>query len=214
MYAHRGWVDKGSELEALRPLTPMAMTLLQYGEIYDAVTELFTDILNHFPAFLTANDFQTLSIFLTTEDAQMIVARLRTGNFDTDDMSFARLLLAYGDAAVQDLAIKPENPRLNQLLFQLLEVLKCNGYGDVEEEVYSGAFEFWITYIEFAIDSLFDEDNEKREVLWMDVARQRIEAVIEAAWERIQAPPPDIASSWVRHIPGLVSPALQDNIWN
>lgn len=192
----------------------MAMTTLQYGEIYDVVTELFTDILNHFPAFLTANDFRTLSIFLTSEDAQTIVARLRTGDFDTDDMSFARLLLAYGDAAVQDLATKSDTPPLNQLLFQFLELLKCNGYGDVEEEVYSGAFEFWVTYIEFAIDSLFEDDHKKSNVAWMYVARQHIEAVIEVAWERIQAPPPEITVSWVSHISESFPLRLQDNMWN
>jgi len=136
MYAHRGWADKGSELDSLRPLTPLAMTTLRYGEMYEAVMELFTDILNHFPAFLTANDFRTLSIYLTTEDAQNIVAKLKTGDFDDDDMSFARLMLAYGDAAVEDLATKPDNPQLGQLLFQFLELLRCDGYGGVENEVW------------------------------------------------------------------------------
>jgi hypothetical protein len=213
MYAQRGCVDKGSELEALRSLTPMIMTTLLYAEIYDAVTELFTDILNHFPTFLTTNDFRALSIFLTTEDAQIIVARLRTGEFDTDDMSFARLLLAYGDAAVQDLATKTHDPRMGQLLFQLLDLLKCDGYDDVEVDVYSGAFEFWTTYIEFAIDSRFDEGQEKGDAIWMDVARQRIEAVIEVIWERIQAPPPEIAISWVSRNAELFPMESHDIVW-
>lgn len=196
MYAHRGWVDKGSELESLTPLTPLAMSALQYTDMSDAVMELFTDVLNHFPAFLAANDFHTLSIFLTTDDARSVVAQLKAGDFDEDTMSFARLLLAYGDAAVQDLAMKPDNPQSNGVLLQLLELLKCDEAGGVEYDICSLALEFWMTYTEFAIDSLFDGGAEKEKVAWLGVARQRIEAVIEASWAKIQMPPPNVAATW------------------
>ena len=194
MYAHRGWVDKGTELQALRPLAPLAITDLQHEHMYDTVTELFTDILNHFPAFLTSDDFRALSIFLSTEGARNTVARLRIGDFDTGTMSFAKILLAYGDAAVQDLAENPDDARLTQILFQLLELLKCDGYGGVEDEICSQALEFWTSYTEFVVDSLFD--NTEKRPAWVDLARQRIELAIEACWAKIRMPPHEIAVTW------------------
>jgi len=74
------------------------------------------------------------------------------------------------------------------------------GNTDVKNIISSGALEFWTTYTEFAIDLSFDEDHEERVVAWMEVARQRIEAVVEASWEKIQVPPPNVAISWVRHL--------------
>jgi len=194
MYVQRGWVGSGSDLQHLRPLTPLAMAALQHEYMYDAVTELFTDILNHFPAFLTDNDFRTLSIFLSTDDARDVVSRLKGGDFDENTMSFAKLLLAYGDAAVQDLAQKSDNAQLDRILYQLLQFLNCGEYGGVEDEVCSQALEFWTTYTEFVIDSLFDHEEDRP--TWINVARQRIEAVIEACWVKIRMPPHEVAVTW------------------
>ena len=195
MYAHRGWVDKGSEVQVLRPLTPLAMMALQHDQMYDAVTELFTDVLNHFPAFLTDDDFRLLSSFLSTDDARSKISRLKAGEIDEDTMPFAKLLLAYGDATVQDLARKPEDPELSQIIYQLLELLTCDGFGALEDEVCSQALEFWTTYTEFVVDSLFDDEEEEKPA-WIDVARQRLEAVIEACWLKIRMPQHEVAATW------------------
>ena len=194
MYAQRGWVDKGLELQALRSLTPLALIGLQHEQTYQAVAELFTDTLNHFPAFLTKDDFRTLSSFLSSADARNIVSRLKGGDFDVDTMVFANLLLAYGDAAVSDLAEYSEDTQLDQILFQLLELLNCDGFGGVEDEVHSRALEFWTTYTEFVVDSIFDHGAD--EPSWTSVARQRIEAAVKACWVKIQMPPHEIAITW------------------
>ena len=195
MYAHRGWVDKGSEVQALRPLTPLVMMALEQDQLCDAATELFTDILNHFPAFLTVDDFRRLSSFLSTDDACKKISRLKGGEIDEDTMPLAKLLLGYGDAAVQDLARKPDDPKLTQIMYQLLELLSCNGYGGLEDEVCSQALEFWTTYTEFVVDSLFDNEEEEKPA-WMGVAKQRLEAVIEACWLKIRMPQHEVAATW------------------
>lgn len=184
----------------LRSLTPLAIKNLQDGETYDATMELFTDILNHFPKFLTADDFRTLSFWLTTADAQQVVAKLKAGETDSEELSFARFMLAYGSATIEELAWRTEDPALNQLSYQFLELLKCSGYGDVDDEIYFGALEFWTTYTEYATECLIEDDRERKSeetwLAWMDVTRQRLNAVVEAAWEKIHAPPQDIADSW------------------
>ena len=193
MYSQRGWIDQGIELRALRPLVPLAMTALQHEYVYEAAMELFTDVLNHFPAFLTENDYRTLAIFLSGDDARELISRLKGGDVDVDSMNFARFVLAYGDATVQDLAQKPDNTELNQILFQLLQLLNCGEYGSAGDEVSSQALEFWTTYTEFVIDSLFDHEDRP---VWVDIARQRIEAVIEACLVKIRMPSHEVAVTW------------------
>ncbi len=194
MYAHRAWIDKALELESLRPLTPLAIQALHQEDLFDVTVELFTDVLTNFSAFLTAGDLESLSTLLASTRAQQIVSGLKGGDYDTEAMSFARFLLAYGDATVQDLAKKSEDPLLSQIVHQLLELLRCEGNAGVEDEICAQALEFWMTYTEFLIDALFAAGEEKP--TWMDGARQLLVEVIEASWVKIRIPPHDLAASW------------------
>ncbi|KAL9072773.1 MAG: hypothetical protein Q9161_003314 [Pseudevernia consocians] len=194
MYAHRAWIDKVLELEPLRPLTPMAIQALHHEDLYDVTVELFTDVLSNFPAFFTAGDLKSLSTLLASTRAQHIVSGLKGGDYDTEAMSFARLLLAYGDATVQDLAKNSEDPLLSQIVHQLLELLRCEGYAGVEDEICAQALQFWMTFTEFLIDALFASGEEKP--AWMDSARQRVVEVVEASWVKIRIPPHELAASW------------------
>ena len=194
-YAHRAWVDKAVlELGLLRQLTPLAMVALYQDDMYGAAVELFTDVLSNFPAFFTKDDFTTLSTLLTNSKAQDILSRLKEGDFDVEVMSFARLLLAYGDAAVQDLAQKTDDAQLGQVLQQLLDLLSCDGYPGVEDEICPEAMEFWITYTEFLIDSLFSAEDQQP--IWMHTAQRNIEAVIEACWVKVRYPPEEVLVTW------------------
>ena len=193
-YAHRGWVSEGPEVQTLRPLTPLAMVALQHEPMFDAVADLFRDILNHFPAFLTEDHFRSLAAFLTTNDAQNVVSRIKRGDFDADTATFVRLLLAYGDAAVQDLAQTPENSQNSQILFQLLELLKGDTHAEFESEICAEALEFWMTYTEFAIDAVFVSGESTPN--WIKTARQYVEAAVEACWTRIRMPPHEVLITW------------------
>ena len=194
MYAHRAWIDKALELEPLRPLTPLTIQAFHHEDLYDVTVEFFTDVLTNFSAFLTAGDLKSLSTLLTSTQARQVVSELKGGDFNREAMSFARFLLAYGDATVQDLAKKSEDPILSQIVHQLLELLRCEGYAEVEDEICAKALEFWITYTEFLIDSLFGAEEEKP--AWLDSARQRVVEVIEASWVKIRIPPRELAASW------------------
>ena len=194
MYAQRGWVDKGSDLQTLRPLIPLAMMALQNEQMCEAGAELFTDILNQFPAFLTDNDSRTLSVFLSSDNARNSILRLTQGEFDQEATSLAKLLLAYGEAFVQDLAQDPDNVHLGKVLNQLLGLLQRDEYADFEDEFYSQVLEFWTTYTDFIIDSLFGCENDRPP--WMNTAQQRIEGVIGVCLVKIQMPSPEVAVTW------------------
>lgn len=194
MYAHRVWIDKAFDLEPLKALTPLAIQAFQHDDLYEVTVELFTDILTDFPGFLTAADLESLSILLGSTRAQQIVSGIKEGDYDTEAMAFARFLLAYGDATVQDLAMKSEDPLLSPIFHQLLELLRCEGYAEAEYEICAQALQFWMTYTEFLIDSLFAAAEKKP--AWMNSALQRLVEVIEASWVKIRMPPEEVAASW------------------
>lgn len=194
IYAHRAWIDKAIELGPLQVLVPMALNNLTIPDMFDVTAEFFTDVLTNFPAFFTTRDFESLATILSGSSAQAYIATLRAGDFDAEAMAFARLLFAFGDAFVQDLAKKVEDPNSGQIMRQMVELLGCQGFAGTEDEVCSQCLEFWTTFTEFLIDSLYAARDQIP--FWMDKARQYVPEVIEACWRKISMPDFDIASTW------------------
>lgn len=128
MYAQRGWFDKGPELESLRRLTPLAIDALRYEDMEYVILQLFTEILLHFSFFLTPDDLRTLSIFLTSEKTRNVLSRLKDGDYGEDTTAYAGLMLAFGDAKVEDLIKNFDDAQSIQIAAQLLELLRCDGY--------------------------------------------------------------------------------------
>ena len=193
MYAHRAYIDKAIGLEPLRLLTPQALQAFSVKGLLDVAVEFFSDVLTNFPAFFTANDFLSLAKILSGPLAQSYLSSMKGGDFDPEAMAFARMLLAYGDAIVQDLAKNLDDPSPRQILQQLLDLLKCEGYAGVEDEICSQALEFWQTYTEFVIDSHFATG--KQLAPWIERGRQYVIEVIEACWIKIRLPPTEILTS-------------------
>lgn len=194
IYAHRAWIDKAIELGPLQVLVPMALNNLKIPDMFDVTAEFFTDVLTNFPAFFTTSDSESLATTLSGGSAQTYIATLRAGDFDTEAMAFARLLFAYGDAFVQDLAKKVEDPFSVQIMRQMVELLGCQGCAGAEDEVCSQCLEFWTTFTEFLIDSLYAAGEEIP--FWMKNARQYVPEVIEACWKKILMPAFDIPAAW------------------
>jgi len=180
----------------LRQLTPLAIVALRQDETFEVAVDLFIDILGNFSAFLTADDFESLSTLLTTTRIEEVISRLNGGDFDNETLSIARLLTAYGDATVQDLAMGPEDPKRNQILLHLISLLRCAGYPIIDDEICSQAVEFWMTYTEFLTDSLFEMDRESPVPAYMYTAQQLVTKVLEACFLKIQMPPHEITVAW------------------
>lgn len=193
MYAHRAWIGNAMNLDPLRVLTPFALQSLTITELFDASADFFTDVLTNFPAFFTAGDFVSLAVILSGQSAQEKIITLKSGRFDPEPMAFARLLFAYGDATVQELAKNISDPNSAQILNQLVELLGCDGYAGAEDEACSPCLEFWTTFTEYLIDALFSPDGTPP---WLESARQHISRVIEACWKKISNPPLDVAQTW------------------
>ncbi len=188
VYAHRAWTDKAQELEPLRCLTPLALQSLDHPNVSEAAMEFFMENLNAFPAFFTEANLESLSAVLTGAGAQRALSTLKGGNFDDEETyAFARLLLAYGEATVENIARGVESASMNQITLQLLDLLRCKGYAEIEDTICSEAVAFWQIYVEYLTDTLFQlADNP--EPAWMKGARERLLEVIEACWHKICMP--------------------------
>lgn len=194
MYAHRAWIDNSMTLEPLRILTPQIVEALTMDGMIEATAECFTDILSHFPAYLTEDDLNSLTAILSGPFTQRRVAALNALDLVPEDTAMARLLFAYGDATVQDLVKSIGESTSKQILQLLLDLMGGEGVVVAEDEICSQALEFWMTYTEFLTDSLFAAGAEKP--LWMDPAREYVMRALEAAWIKIRMPPAEITATW------------------
>ena len=194
MYAHRAWMDKVITLDSLRTLTPQVIKYLGDLDTFDVVLEFLTDVLANFPIFFVSDDYSLIVTILCSPMAQQYMSGLQAGDFDTESIAFGRMLLAFSDAKVQDLARYNTEPSTKVILGHLLNLLRCDGYAVVEDEICSQALEFWTTFIEYLIDALFADTNSKPN--WMDEALQYVVRALEACWAKIRVPPPEIGDAW------------------
>lgn len=87
-------------LDLLRQLTPLAALSLYHEETQLAAVRLFEDITGNYSTFLDSDGYDCITEFLTTPSAKEILLKLKSGEFDDETMSFAGLLISYGDAKV------------------------------------------------------------------------------------------------------------------
>ena len=195
-YAHRSFVDDppSKDLESLKYLTPLLLQKLADENLFEVTVEFFADVLINFPAFFDSGIYASLASIFTSPTATGCLSALKAGEGDEEAQDFSRLLFAYGDAAVQDLARNVYDHQLQQVLVHLLDLLDARGYDEPELQICSQAIEFWQTYTEFATDSLFTA-GEKRES-WMDVAKEHIAKALQHSWSKIRSPDPRIMASW------------------
>lgn len=200
MYAHRAWIDNSTSLEPLHALTPQVVQALTMDGMVEATAECLADILSHFPSYFTQNELASLATVLSGSFTRDRVAALKALDYIPDATAMARLLFAYGDATVQDLAKNIGESTSKQILQFLLDLMGGQGVAVADDEICSQALEFWMTYTEFLIDSLFAAGEEKPP--WMDPARRCVMSALEAAWLKIRMPPAQVVATWDSEIRG------------
>lgn len=182
------------ELTPLKTLTPYTLALLQQEDLSEVTADCLGDILGPFSAFFTPQDLDTLVGFLISEQAQQQLSVLLAGEFEPEPMAIARLLLAYGDASIQDLAKNLSNPAVRLVMRELMQLLACQGYPGLDDDICTPALEFWQSYTEFLIDSLYGAGDDLEP--WMDGAKQYAVQAIEHCWVKVRLPPENILAQW------------------
>jgi hypothetical protein len=192
LYAQR--TSQASDLvSSLRQLVGPAINCFADDELFQPTAELFSDALSNYSSFFTNEHYATLAALFESEWAAAHYQRLLHGNHAEDGIAFGLLLLAYGDAKVQDL-MRSTDPRSQQFLEKLSGLLAADGYLVGEDSIFVPALEFWSTFIETMIDTTYSEEEETQG--WKPFAEQHLKMVVMNSWRKIRWPPPDEFASW------------------
>jgi hypothetical protein len=195
MYAHRAWSSKDDSLRSFQKLTLKVVTLAEIPETFDVSQEFLTDVLINYPLHLKSDDSAALMRFLCSPTAEAYCSKLRDGEFDGEALAYGRLLLAFGDTHLQDLAGTEGGTLKTCVMDQLVGLLMCPGYAVAEDEICSQAMEFWIAYVEYLVDDMFERGKPKAP--WTGRAVQYLIKAIESVWNKIRMPPShEVLDSW------------------
>jgi hypothetical protein len=219
LYSHRAFIDAGIAFDPLKSLTKDALACLVQDDMYEVTVDLFSDILANYSKFLSDEDFELLFVLFNSKWSSERYSRLLQGDFEFDSLQYGQFMLAFGDATVQDLARKSDGLS-QQFLTALTGLLAAKGYAVAEDRIFVPALEFWSTFVEVMIDSLYSEEGvkavsvgmpddggdfvdselieeqESGAASWFTTARSHVMRAIEYCWRKIQFPPPEDFDSW------------------
>jgi hypothetical protein len=133
-----------------------------------------------------------LSSMLQSPWSQNRLARLKVGDFDFDNLQYGRLLLAFGDAALQHIARNPDNDDSRRVMTMLHGLLTCDGFAVAEDEVCVMALEYWTTYVEFVVCSGESEHDAR----WRIASREHITQAIYEFWRKSRVPDSLVIAAW------------------
>src|SRR5438045_2075613 len=104
-------------------------------DMYCVSIELFSDVLANYSKFLNEEDFQLLFTLLNSSWSVERYGRLVQGDFDSDSLLYGQLMLAFGDAKVQDLA-RDIDAASQQFLTALVGLLAAKGLAVGEDKIF------------------------------------------------------------------------------
>jgi hypothetical protein len=214
-------VDAGITLDPLKSLTKQAIACLPQEDTYEVTIELFADVLGNYSKFLTDEDFTLLFSLFNSSWSEEYYKQLIQGDFGFESLQYGHFIIALGDARVEELA--KANDSASQRFLEALEgLLAAEGYAVAEDQIFVPALEFWSTFVEVMIDSLYSDEDVTLSVLgpphggttgpndaqspkehlserkneWFRTARASVMRAIERCWRKIQYPSPDIFDDW------------------
>ncbi|KAK4106167.1 hypothetical protein N658DRAFT_563094 [Parathielavia hyrcaniae] len=192
LYAQRA--SPNPELVApLRQLVSAAINSFADEDLFQPTAELFTDALGNYSSFFTDEHYDTLASLFESPWAAERYQRIVHGNHHEEGISFGLLILAYGDAKVQELMHSTDS-RSQGLLARLGGLLAADGYLVGDDTIFVPALEFWSTFIETMIDSTYSDGEAARD--WRPYAEQHLKAVVMSCWRKIQWPSAETFAEW------------------
>ncbi|KAK3905109.1 armadillo-type protein, partial [Staphylotrichum tortipilum] len=162
-------------------------------DLFQATAELFSDVLGNYSTFFNDEQYAALAALFESPWAAKHYQRILHGNHEEDGIAFGLLILAYGDAKVQQLMHSTDD-RSQRFLESLSGLLAADGYLVGEDAIFVPALEFWSTFIETMIDTTFSDEETSQG--WKPYAEQHLKAVVMNSWRKIQWPPVETFVEW------------------
>lgn len=178
----------------LRQLVDLAIQCFADEDLLHATAEVFSDVLSNYSGFFTEEHYNSLAALFDSQWAAQHYQQLIQGNHAEDGISFGLLVLAYGDARVQEL-MKATDDRSRRFMASLSGLLAANGYLVGEDTIFVPALEFWLTFIETMIDTSYSDDESETRV-WKPYAEEHLKAVVLNCWRKVQWPPAEVFAEW------------------
>lgn len=182
--------------------------------MYEVTIELLSNTLSIYQKFFNEADLDLLFNLLNSPWSQSKYAQLVQGDFSFDLIQYGQLMIAFGDAKVE--VLLKSNDTLSRQFFDALEgFLSAEGYAVAEDQIFIPALEFWNTFVEFLIDTLYSESDDplaspssspglptttpKQHVSqteWFKAGKAIILRVIQRCLQKIQFPPSSEFDTW------------------
>ncbi|KAI4282403.1 MAG: hypothetical protein L6R38_002955 [Xanthoria sp. 2 TBL-2021] len=188
------------ELAPLRTLIPYTAPPLWDQDLFEVAADCWTELLGTFGQFFPPESMEHLENFLTGPNAQDLLSLIVKGDYEPDAMAYSRLLLAYGEVKLPDLARQSHTAIGITLIDSLMQLLAYEGYAGAEDDICTPAMEFWQAYTEFLIDEVDTTDDQVEP--WMGSARQYLLRVLERCWSKIRMPSEEIYAQWTSEAKG------------
>lgn len=178
----------------LRTLLAPVIRCLLVDKIYEASIELLTDTLSNYSAFFTSEGFDMLISLFDTSWSENRYQQLVGGDFDFESVQYGMLMIAFADAKVVELQ-RSTSHRSQRLLAGLSGLLGAAGYAVGEDKIFVPALEFWATFVETMVDTMFSEEAKDSEA-WVQHSLSLVMQVVGSCYKKIQFPPATTFSTW------------------
>lgn len=169
------------------------MQAIYVDDLFEVVGELFSDILSSYSGFLLDSHFEALFDLLETPWAQGRYQRLIEGDFEFDSVLFGQLMLSLGDARIEQL-IETVHERDHLFLARLRGLVSAQGFPVEEDKIFVPALEFWSTYVETLIDSMYTVETGTQS--WASSATTHVLECVAKVWRKAAFPALDEFMSW------------------
>lgn len=194
-YGQPVWPQKPDCLEYLRQLIPSAVQCLLDPELQRDALDSFRDILESYTTFFREEHMEVLASIISEHVQPVLLQALQ--DKDPEGLPYGQMVIAFGDANIQQVAEQPENINGSSTILKLLfDILRAPGYPGDEDELSIFSIEFWNTYIEYVNDMLFSKDADGADPPWFGYSRVVLSQLVELLWAKMSTPPADVAKQW------------------
>jgi hypothetical protein len=180
---------------ALADLIGQTIQCLARESLFIAAADLLSDTLTNYASFLSRQHYESLATIFDSGWAQHRHKMLLNGDFEFESVQFGLLMLALGDARVQQL-MESEDERSQTFLSGLSGLLAAEGYPVAEDRIFVPALEFWSTFVETLIDSTFGDSEGTAKQPWLPKAMSHVMQVVSLAWRKCRFPSIEEFGSW------------------
>jgi hypothetical protein len=186
--AQQTWTRESDQIQLLRGLLKRILRWFSAGPMDDTTKEL-VELLSHYPSFFQRDHLATISTHITGPWGVARIKEVLEGDPEAD--SFVQLMVAFGDATVEQLAEMNEHD-ISQRFLEMIHLLTdMPGIPGIDEEYRTEVLEFWNQFVEYVTDLAPLEDDAPSQP-WIQGAKIQIGHLLEELSVKLRPPEPAV----------------------